>query len=1789
MLNFKKLILIKIVSCMVMVTFLSSGTVYPSSLRVPAGNTEERIEKAKKYIEANKLKEGEDEIQSEWIEIFNNFRKLSYEYEKVKDEYKIKRDILKKKIDFLCKKTNGLNEIEESGKVNKIKEFMNTYLYQELFFGQNCIEEILQLFIDGEYMRDLKNLFKEDYSGTNSYFLEDIKQKIRILHSVAEKGKYCEIEKQKNQAKLSSLAESFFKIENVALKEKFIKELISLEMNYKVFSQKYIFGVLFNFMLKDKKMIPIVIPYILMIGKIYGYNLDEYDPSVLFKLIDLINNKNIELDYNLVRLLFLNLITMNSGQVRVGSSHPLRVRTRTGDYGIGIEGVIRDSLHNNLGIYCVGLIERALEYWSTGEKRVLTDADYYQIDAFKQMKIKSFSDTTFPIRVTEIDLANTAPNIKIRLFMLLLFAELADKNIKGNTNYERLRNINEEELKEIYREINKKLGTEFPVDGGRGTIIDYIWAYRFVAQRFNIGNLDTIVSNILKLSSFGFSFSELTGGDFFNRERDLYRYVNNGNYFEALREMLKIRKSLKSLIFSNIPYDKTEMMDIYYEEYGHDDVGNADGGAFIRDKRFVLYMIDRYLSDLEEIIVPELIAGYFGEISDKNLNRALELIELLILIDRQKGLAGISQEDNAMFLRNRDVSYAKLRDVLDNILSNYKNEERLTGKIFTKAVSEIVNVFNFEDLDGFTNILLTEDVEISEEKKKEMIKANSCNLFLSDECSHRILPKFTEKVQNFIENKTEKLQVDSIIEKADLKNEKVYIKGFSITKDMIEEIINSYGRRRLSYKGINLLRNIYLGIESPPFVIFPVGIEEKTIINSAGDAIKEIEDFISSNKKAGRFGGIFGDKNNPLFISIRCGGYFTLPGQLPTVTNVGMNENAIKGFADRLMKKGVSRESAYWTAWDSYRRFLEEYALAVLEMNHTVFNDIIENVKVKYNKSLKEELSYEQMKEVALKYKEEIERRKGKTSIPDDPYLQLKEVIRAIKQSWDKFLDYRLNMGITGDWEKENAIIIQVMAYGNIHHDSGSGVLYARNLNTGNYELGGDFKWVSQGSDLASHAASKTIEIKQLEDQSWFKELKSIAEKWDLYFGNAIVEIEFTVENGQVEILQVRDVYLPEEAQEFLYPPAKKDILTKGRGSSGGAYRGSVVYFKKNLDDKILKEFYLKAKKKKLDGLILVMNDLNPSEDISLITRKIKIGKDDIFPIGAVLTKKGGIASHSSDIMRDFKMTAIVNIPDLYLNYNIDRWYIKTKEIPEETTLSINGSNGIIAVGKIPLRISEIFEENQLDSRFLFTGLRRITDIEKIFKIINEIEDFSVTSRDLSILIKAHYLLSVIYGHLLREMFKPDVSEKLPENITECIRNGDYSEAIQELKTLLKVNANNILIYKLLGGIYSSLYKDVRKISKENFNQHSPFGMSGGQPAAGGLKNKDLPGFNELPDTNKIKVPDKWDSSIVSHLARFNPSLIEEAIKDGLAGKDNNFLSKVFTEMKIDKEQVRSVELLLAQEGPDYAIFNAKICFNTNEVKYFCFDIVLNDSLNNKLEADFENLNKLYNLQKKYGLKLVPQPYALGSGKFFDNSGEAVEIKFFAIEWLEYHEELYGYKDINGNGFFLLPNYIKPKSRSNKVYLNKEKSSYIRKQIIEMLTLIFAATFKEGKGMLVKEISINNGDFMALPLEDGTFDVRLITARQMVNATVKEFITYLYEHENEQYVEVKISSQGIERRIPTFKFYEDEKEIEEGITSALEKVYGEEKGNEIARSWLLTAVDSMSNFQLLLNESRSKL
>jgi len=306
----------------------------------------------------------------------------------------------------------------------------------------------------------------------------------------------------------------------------------------------------------------------------------------------------------------------------------------------------------------------------------------------------------------------------------------------------------------------------------------------------------------------------------------------------------------------------------------------------------------------------------------------------------------------------------------------------------------------------------------------------------------------------------------------------------------------------------------------------------------------------------------------------------------------------------------------------------------------------------------------------------------------------------------------------------------------------------------------------------------------------------------------------------------------------------------------------------------------------------------------------------------------------------------------------------------------------------------------------------------------------------------------------------------------------------------------------------------------------------------------------------EIDIPQEWYPNMVQEVGRLEPGQIKEAIAEGLTRENYRFLRVISSKMEIEIKEVELIKLSLAQEGVYYAVFCAEVKLSTGEVRRFGLDVVLNNSLNTDLEADYQNLKILNELQNKLGLKFVCLPYALEKVQFKKQTGQTVEVAFFAVEWLSDYTELHRDEYVNADAFYLLPNRLQAKTDWNHLFDRKD-SAGIRKKIISLLTLIFLATYREDEGgLVVQRVSINRGDFMVRKRE-GDFDLCLITARELTRLDPREFIAYLLGQENLESVKKVVTREGLEKRDVTFRLYEDVAEIREGIANVLLGAYKE--------------------------------
>lgn len=486
----------------------------------------------------------------------------------------------------------------------------------------------------------------------------------------------------------------------------------------------------------------------------------------------------------------------------------------------------------------------------------------------------------------------------------------------------------------------------------------------------------------------------------------------------------------------------------------------------------------------------------------------------------------------------------------------------------------------------------------------------------------------------------------------------------------------------LGNKGLNLMRLHNFGFPIPPgFIITTEVFRCWGIIESFHPAKANFKEQLT--KQIGKLEAItgkrFGSPAKPLILSVRSGSSISQPGMMETFLDVGINEEVTRGLSHYYQNE--------WFAWDSYRRFLQCYGMA-LGIQRNDFDDIIAGFKRHWGIPLKREFSGKQMQKVAATYKRYIEDQGHQ--IPTDPFDQLLATIQAVVESWDsaKAKSYRNIMGISDDWG--TAITVQTMVFGNLSTDSGSGVIFTHNPRwTGeSVDLWGDFTRGNQGEDVVAGLVSTLpISIRQQEIEmrdtditletaypEIYQTLQHISHALIAEKGWAPQEIEFTFEgpaNHQLHLLQTRDMAIRERQEVFAFDPSERDAgvyLGHGIGVSGGAMNGRLVFTLNEV------EHWRKAEPR--THLILARGDTVP-DDIN-----------EIHAADGLVTAKGGVTSHAAVVAHRLGKTCVVGCGDLVCDETSRTVTFAREQLISGDFISIDGREGSVYKGKIKIKRS---------------------------------------------------------------------------------------------------------------------------------------------------------------------------------------------------------------------------------------------------------------------------------------------------------------------------------------------------------------------------------------------------------------------------------------------------------------------------------------------------------------------
>ena len=562
---------------------------------------------------------------------------------------------------------------------------------------------------------------------------------------------------------------------------------------------------------------------------------------------------------------------------------------------------------------------------------------------------------------------------------------------------------------------------------------------------------------------------------------------------------------------------------------------------------------------------------------------------------------------------------------------------------------------------------------------------------------------------------------------------------------------NSKMKNLLGGKGANLAEMSAIGIPVPPgFTITTEVCTEYNLLGKdavVGMIVPEVEKAIENIEEI--MGTKFGDKENPLLVSVRSGARVSMPGMMDTVLNLGLNDEVVIGLANRT---GNDR-----FAWDSYRRFIQMYGDVVLGMKPESkedidpFEEIMEALKHKREIELDTDFTVQDLKDLVYDFKDAVKKRTGH-DFPTNPWDQLWGAVVAVFNSWngDRAIYYRNMHGYPSDWG--TAVNVQAMVYGNMGDNSGTGVCFTRDAGTGENLFNGEYLINAQGEDVVAGTRTpqqitkigslRWAELAKVEEEdrlanypsleelmpAIYNELNDYQQRLENHYKD-MQDMEFTMQDGKLWILQTRngkrtgsamvkiaidklkegsitekEALLrmePNKLDELLHPVfdpkalKKANVIAQGLPASPGAATGQIVFFADEAS--------------KYKSSILVRIETSP-EDLE----GMNIAK-------GILTARGGMTSHAAVVARGMGKCCISGAGALKINYKNRTLTVDGHEYHEGDWISLNGSTGNIIEGKVatiePELSGEFAEIMVLSDKYATMKVRTNADSPKDAKI----------------------------------------------------------------------------------------------------------------------------------------------------------------------------------------------------------------------------------------------------------------------------------------------------------------------------------------------------------------------------------------------------------------------------------------------------------------------------------------
>lgn len=499
---------------------------------------------------------------------------------------------------------------------------------------------------------------------------------------------------------------------------------------------------------------------------------------------------------------------------------------------------------------------------------------------------------------------------------------------------------------------------------------------------------------------------------------------------------------------------------------------------------------------------------------------------------------------------------------------------------------------------------------------------------------------------------------------------------------------NAKMRSLLGGKGANLAEMTNIGLPVPPGLTITtktcmdyIDNENKMpddLMEEVKNALKDVEK--QTNKK-------FGDKDNPLLLSVRSGAQVSMPGMMETILNLGLNDKTIVGLINLTQNERF--------AYDSYRRFLTMFGSVVLEIDRQKFEEDLSKIKEEENVSLDSEVSADGLKKLIPVYKNLIKKEKG-IEFPQDPYKQLEMAIEAVFKSWNipRAIAYRTHYHI--DHRLGTGVNVQTMVFGNMGDDSATGVSFTRNPSNGENEFYGEYLTNAQGEDVvAGIRTPKPISELKNEMPEIYKQYVEIAKKLESYYKD-VQDMEFTIEKGKLYILQTRNgKRTAKAAVKIACDMVKEGLINKEKAimlvDANQLYQLLLKAFDENAKKqaKIIAKG-LAASPGAASGKIVFDTEeaaMRGEAGEKVILVRVETCPDDIHGMicsQGVLTLRGGMTSHAAVVAKGMGKPCVAGCEDLTIDLKNETLTTKDGKVYKKNEIiSMDGSTGEIMEGEI--------------------------------------------------------------------------------------------------------------------------------------------------------------------------------------------------------------------------------------------------------------------------------------------------------------------------------------------------------------------------------------------------------------------------------------------------------------------------------------------------------------------------